>query len=155
MITAKQIAALKYLIFNSKDGTELTKRIIAHLIDHSSNLTKDVCLTLTCERDFPREEIVAAYEGFEALPSANRSTHLTEILTAMGCDLRLSYDMGDYNPNREDDPLECQVHEDSITFWLSKWHYSRQADHVEVTREDLEKIDLKKPGLYPSFESGQ
>ena len=60
MITPEQIAALKYMIFASKDGTDLSKRAMAFLIDQSEGLTKEVCLTLVADREgYTAEEIDA------------------------------------------------------------------------------------------------
>ena len=51
MITPKQVAALKYMIFNAKNGTELSKRVLAFLIESSEELTKEVCLSLVADRE--------------------------------------------------------------------------------------------------------
>ena len=180
MITAatpKQIAALKYLIFIAKDGTELTKRVLAFLIDQSESLTKDVCLTLVENvSGYSADEINKAVNGFHAMLSCNCTTHLDRIIVAMGGEVLPSYHFGDFDPSRTGDPfnsdgifpgfpeeLVCAPKERipglvregmplRYTFWLAKGHYSRKATLVKATRGELEAIDLQKPGFYPESE---
>ena len=180
MITAptkKQIAALKYLIFNAKDGTELTKRILAFLIDHSESLTKDVCLTLVENREgYSADEINNATNGFHAMLSCNRTTHLDQVIIAMGGEVGFSYHYGDFDPSRTGDPfnsdgifpgypaeLVCALPERipgltredmplRYTFWLARGYYAKKAKLVKATRAELEAINLLMPGLYPESE---
>lgn len=172
MVTAKQIAALKYLIFIAKDGTDLSKRVLAFLLDASEGLTKDVCLTLVADREgYTADEISAAAYGVDSMKSRNGTTHINQILHAMGIELKFSVHYGDFDPTRTDDPFNSygqfaglKAHEATepglvregmplrYTFWLSKEHYSLQATLVVATREKLEQINLEKPGLYPSLE---
>ncbi|HTE49147.1 MAG TPA: hypothetical protein VK675_04525 [Candidatus Paceibacterota bacterium] len=172
-ITPKQIAALKYLIFIAKDGTELSKRILAFLIDRSEGLTKPVCLTLWADREgYTGDEIHAAAWEADAIWSCNGTTHLNEILFAMGSKLLPCSHYGDFDPARKKKfnsagifagvPLSMvrnskpekrreSLREDMptrYTFWLAKTYYSRKVTHIVTTREELEKIDLKKSGLY-------
>lgn len=172
MFTTKQIAALKYLIFNAKDGTELSKRVLAFLIESSERLTKEVCLSLVANREgYTAEEISAAGLGVGCMNSSQGTTHLNEIFDVMKCKLSFSLHYGDFDPTRENDPFNCdgqfagldlsKVHRPGLaregmptryTFWLSKKLYSRQATLVIATREELEQINLKQPGLYPELE---
>lgn len=168
MITAKQITALKYMIFNAKNGTELSKRVLAFLIDSSEELTKEVCLSLVADREgYTADEISAAGHGVGAMESCNCTTHLCELLDVMGSELSFSVHYGDFDPARANDPFSQagqfagwhQADPESrregmplrYTFWLSKKNYSRQATLVVATREELEQINLEKPGLYPSL----
>jgi hypothetical protein len=169
MITAnKQIAALKYLIFKSKDGNELSKRVLAFLIDSSEGLTKDVCLSLVAGREgYGAEEIHGAADGAYNMQSCDGTTHLDQVFYVMGSELGFSYCYGDFDSTRADDPfnndgqfagvplstvsrpgLAAEGMPVRFTFWLSKGNYSRDAELVVATREDLESINLKKPGLY-------
>lgn len=173
MVTSKQIAALKYLVFVAKNGSKLSKQVLAFLIDQSEGLTKEVCLTLVADRDgYTADEINVAGHGVGGMESCNFTTHLHELLVLMGSKLNFSLHYGDFDPTRAGDPFNsdgqffgCAVHQVSrpglirkgmplrYTFWLSKQDYSRQAKLVVATREKLEQIDLTKPGLYPNLEN--
>ncbi|RJO58897.1 hypothetical protein C4546_04840 [Candidatus Parcubacteria bacterium] len=167
MVTARQIAALKYLIFVTRTDIPLTKQILAFLIDRSEELTKDVCLTLVADREgYSGKEIHALALALDEIRSR---IHLNELLLAMGCELIFSFHYGDFDPSRSDkifstagqfagapehlvstDPeLAQEGMPMRYTFWLSRGYYSRQATLVIATRETLEQIDLKRPGLYP------
>ena len=172
MVTSKQIAALKYMIFIAKNGTDLSKRVLAFLIDQSEELTKEVCLTLMADREgYTADEVNAAAHGMHGMESCNGTTHLDQILHAMGSEFSFSVHYGDFDPNRPDDPFNTdgmfagcdrsQVTRLGLilegmplryTFWLSKQEYSRQAKLVVAVREELEQINLEKPGLYPTLE---
>jgi len=172
MFTKKQIAALKYLIFNARNVVDLSKQVLAFLIEQSENLTKEVCLTLVDGREgFSAAEITAAGRGMSVMQSCNSTTHLHQILHAMGSELRFSFHYGDFDPSRKDDPFNAHgqfagFKEEQVaypglvrdgmpiryTFWFSKQDYSRQAKLVVATRNDLEQIDPAKPGLYPELE---
>ena len=170
MFTVKQIAALKYMIFKSKDGTELSKRVLAFLIDYSMGLTKEVCLTLMEGRDgYTAEEIDKAARGVGAMASSNCCTHVQELLHVMGSDFHFSVHYGDFDPGRTGDPFSSngmfpgldvsQVPRPELviegmplryTFWLAREYYSRKSALVVPTFEQLDRIDLKKSGLYQS-----
>jgi len=170
-MTPKQIAALRYMIFNAKNGTELSKRILAFLIDQSEGLTREVCLTLVEGREgYSAEEISDAAVGVGGMDSANGTTHLHELLLAMGSEINFSVHYGDFDPARVGDKfcydgqyrgqqgncphgLAREVMPLRYTFWLSKKSYSREVELVTATRAVLDQIDLGKPGLYPSLES--
>lgn len=172
MFKSKQIVALKYMIFRSKDGNELSKQVLALLVDSSERLTKDVCLSLVADREgYTIDEISTVVSGVGEMQNSYGTTHINEILDVMGSKLKFSYHYGDFDPSRTDDSFNCDGqfagHSESkvsrpglvregmplrYTFWLSKDDYSRQATLVVATREDLEQINLKKPGLYPSLE---
>ncbi len=157
MFTSKQISALRYMIFSAKNGTELSMRVLAFLIESSEEFTKEVCLSLVADREgYTADEISAAARGVDAMVSCNGTTHLQELLAVMGSDLHSSFHYGDFDPARTDRPFNCD--EDlglfsenmppRYTFWLAKKHYSKQATLVVATREELERIDLNKPDLY-------
>ncbi len=172
MPTSKQIAALRYMIFIAKNGTELSKRVLAFLIESSEGLTKDVCLSLVADREgYTGDEIHAAGCGVGGMQSSNGTTHLNELLDVMGSKLTFSVHYGDFDPTRIDDPFNndgqfpgCRLSQVSrpglirkdmpirYTFWISREEYSRQATLVFTPREEHEQIDLERPGLYPSLE---
>lgn len=156
MFTPKQIAALKYLIFNSQDGTKLSKQVLASLIDSSEGLTKDVCLSLVTDREgYNSEEVLEAANGIHDMQSSNGTTHLHGIISAMGSELDFAFYYGDFDSTRTGDPFNNDNDDAQpvrYTFWLSRKDNLRQAELVIVNREKLESINLKKPGLYPSLE---
>ena len=157
MFTSNQIAALRYMIFNAKNGTELSKRVLAFLIESSEGLTKEVCLTLVVDREgYTADEIRAAGHGVDSMGSGNGTTYLDQILAAMGSELSFSVHYGDFDPTRTSDPFNCDgqfgdwdrsqvIHSGPTpesmppryTFWFSKQNYSRQAALVVATREEL------------------
>lgn len=172
MVTRKQIAALKYMIFASKNGIPLSKQILSLLIDRSQKLTKDVCLSLVEGREgYVADEISAAAHSVGAMRGSNCTTHLGALCHLMGVKFTFSVHYGDFDPTRKGDPfnnsgqfsgLPAKTVRDPklarkgmpmrYTFWLAKKAYSRQAELIETNREELEKIDLKKSGLYPGLE---
>jgi hypothetical protein len=172
MLTKKQIAALKFMIFEAKDGTPLTKQILSLLIDRSQELTKDVCLSLVDGREgYGADEINVAAHGVGAMTSGNGTTYLDELCVLMGAQLGFSVHYGDFDPTRSEDQFDTSgmfpgaplktvsdprlVREGMpmrYTFWLSKKNYSRQAELITANREELEKIDIKKSGLDPNLE---
>ena len=108
MITDKQIAALKYMIFNAEHGADLSKRVLAFLIDQSERLTKEVCLTLVADRErYTAEEIRNAGHEMGAMSSSNCTTHLAELLRVTGSELNFSYHYGDFDPTRAEDKFNC------------------------------------------------
>jgi len=144
---------------------------MAFLIDRSQKFTREVCFTLTEGRGYTADEIRGAASGIHGMQGCNCTTHIDQILHVMGVKLRFSYHYGDFDPNRNGDPFSsagqfagadisqvCRV--DLIrkgmplryTFWFSKQDYSRKAKFIIATHEKLEKINLRKPGLYPSIE---
>ena len=177
MVTSKQIAALRFMIFNAKDGTELSKRILAFLIGQSNELTKEVCLTLVANREgYTADQISKAAYGVGNMRSGGGTTHLDEILDVMGSEFGFSVHYGDFDPTRTGDPFNCDGQFAALrnlassvsdpgtlregmplrcTFWFSKQNYSREAALVIATREELEQIDLTRSGLYPSLELAQ
>lgn len=172
MITQTQIAALKYLIFNAKNGTELSKRVLTFLIDQSQGLKREVCLTLVEDREgYTGKEIDSAARGVSGMVSCNCTTHLGALASLSGSELFFSVHYGDFDPKRSGDkfssagifagaPLSMVSHPSNAqeglpmryTFWLAKKHYSRTAELVTATRKDLDLIDLNKSGLYPNSE---
>lgn len=175
--TDEQVAALRFLIFRSKDGADLTKRIMAHLISESAYLSRAVCLTLIEGRDdFSQDEIQQAANGFHDMNSLGFHTHLTEVLYAMGSDFTFSYHYGDYDPMRLGSPLNrdgmfpglpvdkvagARANPNLVqrglplryTFWLCNEPYSSKAALVWASATELNAIDLGKPGLYPDIEN--
>lgn len=158
MVTDKQIAALKYMIFISKDGREMAKKILFCLINKSERLTKDVYFTLTQKEDWlNREEVDRNARSVGAMQSVNCSTHLNEIMEVLGADLRFSVHYGHFSsvgsfntegmfPSaREGDRADAPMR---YTFWLARKLYSRSATEVAVSRAELDAIDLKEHGLY-------
>ncbi|MBI5045270.1 MAG: hypothetical protein HZC02_05070 [Candidatus Levybacteria bacterium] len=162
MVTDKQIAALKYLIFHSKQGKPLSKQILAFLLDGSKNLTREVYVTLWPISEYTPKEVRDSAIGIDAMKSPNGSTHLNEVMDAMGTEFGFDIHYGHFHegdfitagqfpglPSRECHPFGLPAR---YTFWCSPHRYSDTAEPLLVTRAELEAIDLKKPGLYPTLE---
>lgn len=168
MPTTKQIAALKYMIFKAKNGTELSKRILAFLIDQSEGLTKEVCLTLVADREgYTDKEINETGHEMHSMESCNGSTHLNELLQLLDTDFHFCYHYGSFNitgseksfspagqfvgmtsPPVTDPDLLLEGLPLRYTFWLARGLYSNHATLLTTTRDELEQIDLSRPGLY-------
>jgi hypothetical protein len=165
---SKQIKALKYLLLNSRDAKSIiTRKLLLFLIDKSNELTRDVCITLwETDSGFSAKEIRKIQGEFNSMCSGNRTTHVTEILVAMGSNFCFSDSYGDFDPTRRPDPFDNSVqfsgstsspkkHVEAkpfrATFWLSKKRYTRNSKFLKVDRELLEKIEAKS-GLYKRLE---
>jgi hypothetical protein len=117
---------------------------------------------------YTADEINAAALGVSSMESCTGTTHLHEILDAMGSEFSFSHHYGDFDQRRTGEPFSQAgqfagwPQADSVsrqegmplryTFWLSRQNYSRQAALVVATREELKQINLEKPGLYPILE---
>ncbi len=141
MTTEKQVQGLRYLIINSKDSSELTKRICLFLIDSSKGLTKSLVISINTKNGFSKKELGIIMDEVHNMKSANGSTFLNEICTAMGTKFRLSYCMGTGTPRKKVMT--------SRTFWWSPENYDHKAHNIEVSRKEIDKIELKS-GLYKS-----
>ncbi len=164
MVTDRQIAAIKYLIFHAKEGSPLVKRILAFLLDQSQGLTKEVYLTLESGQDYTDDEVHENAVTMNGLQSVNCQTHLNEIMSAVGAGFEFSVHYGYFDKPGHfstlgqfaglpgphfNDPLGIPTR---YTFWCAYRSYSYTASPVLASRSELEAIDLEKPGLYPSQE---
>ncbi len=155
MFTKKQITALKYLIFNAVDGTDLTKQVLALLIDQSRGpLAESVCITLTeDDGEYSAKEISDAARGLWEMQIVHGTTHIDQILKAMGSNLCFSVHEGDFSAFCKGHDVETSS-ETAIkgqlevqTFWLAKKNFFMDSRLVHITREMLEEINLRKPEL--------
>jgi hypothetical protein len=161
-VTKKQIAAVKYLIFESQDGSNLAKQILALLLDKSEGLTKQVYITLQQDREgYTADEIQKAAVTMGGMTSSTCSTHLDEIMDILDTKFEFSIHYGSYEgktfssngifPGYEGHPLNAPLR---YTFWLAEKSYGHAGGEIEipVSRKELDEIDLTKPGLYPNLE---
>jgi hypothetical protein len=133
----RQIAALKYLVFHSKEIGNTCKRVIATLLDESAGLTKPVKIRFEANtQGFSEKELLALFHDFSVATSCGCKTYLNELLSIAGNDLHFSYggSLVDY---------ECGL-------WRRKG--KKEPRVIEVTRSELDQIDLSRPGLYPALE---
>lgn len=173
MVTPEQIAALKYLITKARDGNETIRLILFFLIDASNGLTEEVSITLTHEKDgYLSAEIKDAAVSLDMMEGESHTTHLYELMKLMGAELCFSASYGHYDemerfntegafsgykhlaPGHEHDRDDLPFR---ITFWLAKKKYGF-SEHGKTlmtpSRSVMRAIDLTKPELYPSLESG-
>lgn len=168
MATAKQVAAIKYLVTRSHDANKLAKRIALHLLDASGGLHTDVCLSLVEGREgFSAVEVSDAGHSFARMLSMNLSTHLNQVMVAAGTGMHFTVHFGDYDPARASDPFDNSGQfagwpEDKLSeprlalkgtpmrysFWLAATSYSRTARLAPAGRTELEAIDLTRTWLY-------
>ena len=134
MFTIEQIAALKSIIYRSKDGNELAKQVMAFLIDSSEGLTKEVYLSLIPNRGYDASEIIDASHGIHDMESENCSTHINTILCAMGSELNFDGLSGDPAISYDRDDKSYK----GFSFFLM--NASRQPMRLVATREILDSL---------------
>lgn len=138
MITNEQISALRWIIFHSKDGNELTKRIMVFLIDSSERLTKEVYISLAPDREgYNTSEIIIASHNIHNMNSDNCSTHINTILRAMGSEFRFESLNGE--PGVVYDSKNRSFK--GFSFFLMR-NNSRQPMRLDVAREILDNKSL-------------
>ena len=163
-MTDEQIAALKYLIFKARDGTDRAKKILSLLIDASEGLEKEVFITVTGGEGFTEEELQDDSLSVGAVQSSNCTTHLGALLHLMGTDFHFTHhyghmtEDGEYDttgqfPGAPDHPTHTGEEPVRYTYWLARESYSKEASRVSVSREEIDAVDLSKPGLYPVLEA--
>ncbi|MFA4975772.1 MAG: hypothetical protein WC577_03760 [Candidatus Paceibacterota bacterium] len=155
MISKKQIAALKYLIFKVENVSNLTKQILAFLLNQSCGLTKEVYLTITANDNYTASEIRSTAIKMDLLFSSSSTTHLNEIMVTTGTDFLFSLHYGNFDRNGKfntSGQFGTTLVPLRYTFWCSRGHFSKTAKATSVSRTKLESINLEKPGLYPNLE---
>src|SRR3989344_7938377 len=148
MFTDKQIKALKYLMFKSRDGNDLVKRILVFLINSSKELTEQVSVSLMEDREgYSRDEVGEVGHGLHDMISSNGSTHLNELMTAVGTELHFSSHFGHYNERAifETAGQFSGGYPMRYTFWLAKRSYGHSGVVTGLTasREILDKIAIR------------
>ncbi len=164
-MTEEQVAALRYLIAKGRlSGYDeeicvLAKQLVWRLIEASQNLTVSVFTVLReGEGGFTAEQISQIGRCVSALRSANQPVHLDALLKLAGTPWRLNLHYGHVNPKGRVDTtgqFDAGEHPWRYTFWLSDKEGEalfRESERIEVTCNELEQIDLSKPGLYPTLE---
>jgi hypothetical protein len=139
MANGKQIAALKYILFKSLEQGNLFKQVVSTLLDHSKGLTRSVAIKLEANKGYDRKELRQLYRDCSVATSCGCRTHINELVAITGSDLRFSY---------TEDDTGCQ-----LGFWTRRG--MRKPRNIEVSRSKLQKVDLSKPGLYPSLEKDE
>ncbi|GEM_PF-5886226 len=136
-VTDQQIAALKYLIFQSQDANDWAKRILVFLLDKSEGLKKEVTLTLKARKDgFKDIDIRDATKSLDQMLSGNCYTHLQEIMVAVGTDFILSF-------NTDSGP--------TLILYLARESYPTNRSNLsklEVSEVALRLVDIEESGLY-------
>jgi hypothetical protein len=170
MVTEKQVAALKYLIAASKYGNDTAKSIFFFLLDKSERLSKQVYVTFTQGLEgYTGGEIDKAARSISGMHSCNCTTHIDQIMIAMGTAHRFSVHYGhfDHDGKYDTSGMFPGLPQDMVsdpkltvldapcryTFWLAPGSYSKSAERLTTTRQELETIDLSRPGLYPDIEN--
>jgi hypothetical protein len=168
MVTDKQIAALKYLVGEARIDGDLAKQIAFFLLDQSDHLEKQVCICLVDgEEGFDKAEIKLAAYAIDAMHSSSGPLHFSEIMSAVGSEMHFSTHYGAYMEGKfNSDGIFAGLRRSIVmsdsctrqgmpyryTFWLAKSSFSDEATLVQVSKDELSKINLEKPGLYPSTE---
>jgi hypothetical protein len=146
MVTPDQIAVLRYMIYKSKDGNNLAKRILIYLLNASEGLTKQVCLCLVeGMTGYTRREIEAAADTMSAMDSGNCTTHLHMLTMLMGTEMHFSCHGG--VPEGE---KGFNYDGKGYTFFIGVKSYGNSGNGTElrVTKDDLDRIDIKAGMLF-------
>ena len=151
MFTQKQVAALKYVIYNGAKGKtkdDLAVRIAYFLIQNSNFLNGNVCLTMHPDENLTTQEIteLAVFLGHGSM------MNLTEIFRAMGSKTHISAANGGYDQklgtwNLYPFPYVEGEGKCPSTFWLAPNYYDHAARRLVYDYKTLMSIDLD-PGLY-------
>ncbi len=145
MLTKKQLIALQYVIAAAPDGNKFAKQLHFFLLAQSAGLTKEVCITLQEGDEWPKAELRKEAHGIDSMWSSTASTHLPEIMAAMGTRFIYSLHYGHYGENGEFDTkgqlAECKAPL-RYTFWLAHECYADAATKLTATRKELEAIDV-------------
>ncbi len=140
-LSKKQINALKHLIMFSRDCGEETKRACFALIDASEGLTNPVYFTGYTED---------ISDGVHALSSYFRTTHLDQIMIAMGIKFKFSHLGGHFTDSINSKFVVKRIKgkEHAHTIWLSSERYDQKAK--PITQKEVDGIKLIDP-LYPDI----
>lgn len=131
-------------------GTPLAKQILWFLLDRSKRLKKEVYFTFTEGKDYTKEEIRGVGHSVGDMQSCNSTTHINEVMAAIGTDFTFSVHYGHFDGEYLDTSGQFGERPRSgfsYTIWLAKKYYSRSSEKVSVSRARLEAIDLRRPGL--------
>jgi len=158
VLTQKQVSALKYLVTQAKgprESLELAKKILWFLLEESKGGTKEVCVVLFEDVHGTRDEVAQAAYRVGGFHSANMDVHLDQICIAANTEFRFSLHYGEQSSEGFDSSDQFGEEEVPLryTFWFAKGNYSKVAKVIEVTRAELDAIDLSRPNLYPSLEN--
>ena len=135
--TEKQFEALKYLIIQSADATEIAKKVCFFLIDKSDNFQKNVRLSATPELGFSKEEVRKIHNGVHDMNSSNADTHMNALFALMGSDYGFQYCQGQY------DGEKFVSNANSVTIWLKPTSdFINPSEKVDLKKQDLEKVEL-------------
>lgn len=78
--TKSQLEALKYLISKSRDLSEFARRCCVWMVDQSHGLTRNICVIIPA--DYPIKGEIC--DGIHNINSSGNTTHMDELLQAMG-----------------------------------------------------------------------
>lgn len=143
MITQKQIAALKYVIFQTKNVSELAQQLLAFALDASEGLSKPVRFRLEpnfCGYD--ATELSAAWSSLSLMHSSLGTTHLNELMKIADEHWTTWLSLDD---------VGCEL---IIGSWEDKT-IGVKMPITPVSRRELELIDVTRPGLYEHGEKAQ
>jgi len=156
-MTDRQVAALRYMIFNAQNGTDGMKKILSLLIDKSEGFEKEVFTTLTESEEFTGDEIHEDAASMAAMQSSNCTTHLNQLFLLMDTDFQFSvhyghmaqggeFDTTGQFPGSPDHPTHTGDEPVRYMFWLARTPYSTSANRVSISRQEIDHVDLSKPG---------
>ncbi len=131
-VTKRQLDILKFVILNSRDCGDETKKACLALIDASEKLTKSVFCTGYSE------DITF---GLHNMLSLNGKTHLDSKLSQLDTKLKFSH-FGGYFHNGKLINYCREGKKYTHTIILSPYYYGSER-MIEVTAEQVEAIDLK------------
>lgn len=148
-VTPKQIAALRYIIAQSRDMCELSKKIAIFLLNHVYEEDPEfsgvgVKFILSPGEEFTEREVQLSLSGFHDVRSSRGSTHLSVIFDAVGIHHFRLFQRQEGESGGWARGSGCFAFCDT-----DKWS---EVEEIFVSREQIEAIDILRPGLYPESE---
>lgn len=148
MITKKQMAALQYVIAQSPDATDFSKKTSFFLLEKSIYLTIPVCLSIIKSNEVSLGLINQFNYCNHDMRSSAKRTHLSELMMITGSDFIFSGSSGYYD---NDGAWNAGKNEHSGTIWLSPMPYDPHALKILFNKKIIQAVSLKS-GLYDDEE---
>lgn len=144
MPTVRQINTLMYFIVMSRDMSPLAKKLALLLIEESKGFKKEVCVVVKkTRRAFSLEDVLGIGNGFHDMNSYGGTTHMHELMIAIGFDWHFSSHIGTLSPGPNGKMIDMTG--ESRTVWLGKRDYTRSAKRLGISRKRLDAISLEDP----------
>ena len=134
-ISPNQVAFLEFLIWKSKNASDIAKQYVIWLLRQCLARKENVCISLNAEQ---QGELVGT--GVHDMESGNGTTHITELFRLAGLPCVTSFHSGHFLKD------EAPKGSGWYTIWISDRDYARDSTLLHPKPEEVQVI---KPGPYP------